>query len=641
MRILVRCGSILRIPQNIYLDRLLQNIDIFEEISRKIREYNEQRSSWIKNKDKDDAQNRSYKQFYKYNETKPDFKNVYKLYLQAKEIPNFKIKDLQDDIMELKQVLFAFHELVRQEPDNSQYINKLNKIRTSYSLCFLKAKNFSLILIYNLIKQQSLRCFKSLTPTTELLDRLNEISLLIKVGGEEWLQRINGSYKAPPSDEIDQEFKFIDNSLQDDFEWVKWLEQDSQQVQDQYGGNALTKKSQKESVQESQRKKFKSEVYSLARKFTTKINDSHIRLLESQIYMELNQDSSKYDKEYERIINYIKYTKSFEIYNYDEFKKAYQKISQQKQQQKQKVSRMQVQEIKQEIVKKVQTTQKHKIIELDYQEPIQIQREISQPLIKKEIKKPSEEQFIQIDQKDQILYNPDGQTETNNQKEKKQLMKIGEITMIVNRKQEKIIRPHLFTFDSRNCQYFPQFNIQINCDQYTQASNALEYITSKKDRKIIVGWVYSQDIEQASEIFKLAEKLKNKKMCVGYKQDNVGITLMYLDQLQRMKPTTKWIVLSDYTKQPNVIEQLEDYSNLEKLKPHLCFILYLRSKVDDYIPLIPQPISYKNIYKLENFVRVIEQHKKQKALEPLSDEEQNKEIHDLVMGIPNIQNLLA
>jgi hypothetical protein len=44
----------------------------------------------------------SYKSFYKYLESKPDAEQINEIYCLAKEYPMFKVKDLKEDLQEVK-----------------------------------------------------------------------------------------------------------------------------------------------------------------------------------------------------------------------------------------------------------------------------------------------------------------------------------------------------------------------------------------------------------------------------------------------------------------------------------------------------------------------------------------------------------
>ncbi|CAD8181170.1 unnamed protein product [Paramecium octaurelia] len=682
---LISCATQANIDSNnVLLLKLKDHIFIMDDLGRKLKEYQEQRFLWVKSREQINNL-QSYKSYYKYLENKPDAEQINQIYIQAKEYPIFKVKDLGEDLQEVRQVLQQYNDLVQKQPDNSLYIQQLQKIRTYYCCCFLKVKNFCVQLMYNMIKQQSLKCLKQLNPTEQILQRLEEINLLVALGGEEWYQKLSLTYKGKQESTNNTDFKFIDCSLQDDFEWIRWMEESSQNIGETFG--IETKKQQKEQkikkkksqsqqvlegITEDMRQTQRLDLQICFKKCSNwkQVNEQQIRNLEAQVFMEQSFDKDKYLKEIEKIKAVIKQNKQIEL-NYEEMKKAYKQYLHQKKSNSQQTNSKQALQL--ESIKVIKKQQQPQVPQIASAQKLISQHSIkSEPELEKKVKPEPPKQPTIIAQpiqiaNDVLLYNPDGQVDTPCKKQKNLLMNLGEINLQIKKKvndsrESFLIKPQLLTYEHHMAQHFPKTeNITVTCESFSPVKEVMEYFTQRKPGqfRMMIGWLYSKDINVAGDLFKLADKLKHSRQCVGTKLGDVGLTLIYYDYLNKLKPTTKWIIMKEELENQLVMDNLTKYHNLEKFKPHLCFVYYVKDLKECTNTILPQPVQYVNVLKHIQFKRVIENHKaqqkkqqgqlipsKKKELEPISDEENNngfqqkQDVHSMLMEIPGILSLL-
>lgn len=77
-------------------------METIEDLTRKLREYYEQRSVWAKNISQEVGNLKSYKSFHKYNEAKPDANTILKICNQSLELkldrPEGVPKLMNDDV---------------------------------------------------------------------------------------------------------------------------------------------------------------------------------------------------------------------------------------------------------------------------------------------------------------------------------------------------------------------------------------------------------------------------------------------------------------------------------------------------------------------------------------------------------------
>ncbi|CAD8092065.1 unnamed protein product [Paramecium sonneborni] len=614
LKTLINCSNIANIkPNNQLLNKLKENLNNIEDLSQKMNEYSEQRNLWLRNREQINIL-QTYKQYFKFLESKLDAEQMNEILLRAQQHQIFKPKELEDDLQEVKIVLQQYNELVEKQPENYVYIEQLQKIRIFYDRCFLKVQGFSLQLIYNMIKQQSLKHLKLRSQNNLIQERLNEIDELIILGGEEWQQKLLGANKQRQKNSNSEDLKFIDYSLRDDFEWIGWLKE-SVQNKDQSISKENKKILKQEKIQKKRLEQTKAdEIWEDLRKtsreiFTTilykyknwrKVNEQSISNLEASIFMEINLDRERYLKEIDQVKQIIKLNIQKDLL-YEEIRKI-------------KDQRINQNLFIQQFTKiQEQQQQKNKIVKIAHQ-PILIPQIICQKLIQqKEFENQPQGEIQNKIEKQLLLFNSDSQIEEGpKMKEKQVLMNIGELNLMLKKKSNEnrdswLIRPSLLTYDHNQTQYFPKPElITITCKTYSSVKAVVEYLTKKKSQyKMIIGWVYSKNIAVAGDLFNLADKLKYSRQCIGIRQGNIGLTLIYYDFLKKLKPNTKWILLRDQFENQQIMSNLQNYHTLEKFKARLCFIYYIKDQTISLNTIIPQPIDYIEVMeepKLKNII---------------------------------------
>ncbi|CAK81540.1 unnamed protein product (macronuclear) [Paramecium tetraurelia] len=654
IRTLINSAQIANIkPNNQLLVKLRENIKIYDDLNQKIKDYQEQRLIWLRNKDQINNL-QTYQQYFTFLENKPDAEIMSELQNQVKQFQGLKFKDLGDDLQEVKQVLSQYNELVQKQPDNNLYIQQLLKIRTCYCHCYLKIQGFSLQLMYNLIKQQSLRCLKQRSSNDQMQERLNEVELLVTFGGEEWQQKLGQINKQRQKNTNSADLKFIDYSLRDDFEWIGWMKENMQNVNqclDQETQNKKHLKEEKiqnkkeqstkvEDVWGDLRKASKERFTRLLGRFKNwrQVNEQSILNLESQIFLEMNLNKEKYLKEIQNVQEIIKLNKQKNL-TYEEIKKV-----------KDRSTNKQSQSYQQAIIekKKKQQQQAIKIVEVAPQQIPSILYEKS--LYHNESEKQKKKQG------QSLLQCPEAQAqiEISKIKEKKQLIHIGELNLLLKKRPDEIreswlIRPQLLTYDHQYAQFLPRPEL------ITLTQQLLTILLKTR-------WVYSKNIAVAGDLFNLADKLKNSKQCLGTKQGNVGLTLIYYNFLKKLKPATKWILMRDQFENQQIMNNLQNYHTLKKFQDRLCFIYYIKECKAPFNTIISQPVDYIDVMEDPKLRNIIENYralkKMQKAqnqktdsvqnqlLEPINQEEnkddnvqQNSDAQTMLKEIPGILSL--
>ncbi|CAD8070745.1 unnamed protein product [Paramecium primaurelia] len=676
LKTLINCAQIANIKtNNQLLNKLKENIKIYENLNQKYKEYQEQRLIWLRNKELINNL-QTYQQYFEFLENKPDAEIMSEILNQAKQYQGLKLKELGDDIQEVKQVLFQYNELVQKQPDNNLYIQQLFKIRTCYCHCYLKIKGFSLQLMYNMIKQQSLRCLKQRSNNDQMQERLNEVDMLITLGGEEWQQKLGLLYKQRQKNTNSADLKFIDYSLRDDFEWIGWMKESMQNANQILNQEKQNKKQLKEEkIQNKQQQQTKADdVWEDLRKISRErlkkilykyknwrqVNEQSIFNLEVSIFQEMNLNREKYLKEMKKILEIIKLNKQKNL-SYEEMRKIKDN----------KKTENQQSIIMEKHKKQQQQQQSIKIVKIASQSIPQI---ICQQIIQNNEQDKFNKQDIHFQQNkvnnQTSISNPQGQNDTFKIKEKELLMNIGELNLLLKKKSDEnreswLIRPSLLTYDHQLIQYFPRPElITVTCETYSSAKTVVEYLTQKQSQfKMIIGWVYSKNIAVAGDLFNLADKLKYSRQCVGTKQGNVGLTLIYYDFLKKLKPTTKWILMRDQFENQQIMNNLQNYHTLEKFKARLCFVYYIKDYKISPNTILSQPVDYIDVLEEPKLRIIIENYKnlqymqstqtnqadsiQSQNIEPITKEEnkddnaqQNLNVHTMLKEIPGIFSLL-
>ncbi|CAD8086779.1 unnamed protein product [Paramecium sonneborni] len=659
LRTLINCSHVANIKQNNQLlNKLKENLDVIQNLNQKMKEFQEQRMWWLRNREQINHL-QTYKQYYEFLENKLDAEQMNEILMKAKQYSVYKLKELEDDLQEVKIVLYQYNDLVQQQPENNVYIQQLQKTRTFYCRCFLKVQGFSLQLMYNMIKQQSLRNLKLRSSNDSIQERLNEIDLLVVFGGEEWEQKLLGINKQRQRNTNSADLKFIDYSLRDDFEWIGWLKeslknksQNKKQLKEEKIEKKKLEQMKVDVILEEERKISRELITKMLHTYKNwrKVNEQSIMNLEAQIFMEMRGDKEKYLKEIDKIKSIIKLNIQKDLL-YEEMRKIkYQGVKNNAQKQQKRI-----------VQKQQQQQQNNKIVKITSQSII------PQIICKKLIEQIEPKQQNQIEVQNKIgnetqqQQNVDYQIEGSKIEEKQVLMNIGELNIMLKKKSNEnrdswLIRPSLLTYDHNQTQYFPRTElITVTCETYSSVKTVIEYLTQKNTQfRMIIGWVYSKNIAVAGDIFNLADKLKYSKQCVGTKQGNVGLTLIYYDFLKKLKPVTKWILLRDQFENEQIMSNLQNYHTLEKFKARLCFVYYIKECKICINTIISQPVDYIDVMEEPKLKNIIDDYKclqkqhsiKSNNVDQIKEEnkdgdvQQNQSIHTMLMEIPNIFTLL-